>query len=224
MSNKSSNKSKLDAIRKHNASRLRYHQLKNKEKDEISSQLPEHIITEQQSTHQEQGRDSSSILREVDSINNVLIHKDTTNIHVQDSLTNLITDDKYKSHNDSSSSKKRLNNDHSFDDHQYPSQNKSLHHHQQQSQPTSDQNMQLISCDTNAESGNQLGHKQERELLNNEFDDMYTRSLFHNAHQQSLLLEEHEYSLQEKMMKQSQLRDEIDIEMLKYVCANSNVS
>ena len=57
----------------------------------------------------------------------------------------------------------------------------------------------------------------ERELQNNDYDEDYNANMFRIAKQQSLVVKEYENEEHQKLLKQSQLRDEVDLEMMKYV-------
>jgi hypothetical protein len=172
---------KLDAIKKHNAFRLRNQQLKIKEK-ELPLQAPEGLDTEEHSAHKEEDRgNDSSNSSNVANTNDVLIDKNAVNIHVQDSLTNLIGDDKYSNHNDSISNKKNTKDNHSYD----PRQHRDLSHHQlQESQPPRDRITHFDSTRNKVDSRKQLEKEQERVSLDDDSDDIYTQKMFEMAHQQ----------------------------------------
>ena len=57
----------------------------------------------------------------------------------------------------------------------------------------------------------------EKELQNNDYDEDYNANMFRIAKQQSLVMKEYENEEHQKLLKQSQLRDEVDLEMMKYV-------
>jgi hypothetical protein len=201
---------KLNAIKKHNAFRLRNQLLKVKGKEELPLHIPVHLDIEQQSI-QEPVRDNSSspycterlvateyynqCLTDVHNSSNISIEKKAEKLHVQDSLTNLIGDDKYSNYNDGSSSRNKLNDNYDNDD-QHLHQNEDFNHHQLQESPlTLLQNTQFNSSGFKADPRRQLDNEHEQESLDDS-DDIYTQNLFQLAHQQSMLLEQHEYSLQ----------------------------